>query len=140
MDQIPLLKLGPLVLVSIQTELDDATVEALQDGILNEIDKSEIEGVLIDITTLEIIDSFIARVLCDTARMAHVMNTDVVLVGMRPVVTMTLLEMGLDFPGVRMGIDIESGLDLLGYSLVRVDKSEKEQTQKLLAESIDGTN
>ena len=140
MERIPLLKIGSIILVSIQTELDDATVEVLQESILTEIDKHEIDGVLIDITTLEIVDSFIARVLSDTARMAHVMNTDVVLVGMRPVVTMTLLEMGLEFPGVRMGMDVESGLEKLGYALVRTDPSNGQQSESPISEMIDGTN
>ena len=140
MERIPLLKIGSIVLVSIQTELDDATVEILQDSILKEIDENEIDGVLIDITTLEIVDSFIARVLSDTARMAHVMNTDVVLVGMRPVVTMTLLEMGLEFPGVRMGMDVESGLKQLGFALVRLDKSEAKQSDPSISEMTNGSN
>ena len=138
MEKIPLLKLGPIILVSIQTELDDVTVEDLQEGILNAIETKGAEGVLIDITALEIVDSFIARVLSDTARMASVMNTKVVLVGMRPVVTMTLLEMGLNFPGVETALNVEMGLQRLGYALEPIEPLDSEEAPGPAREAVDG--
>ena len=138
MEQVPLLRLGPIVLVSIQTELDDVTVEHLQEGILHAIDAKGAEGVLVDITALEVVDSFIARVLSDTARMASVMNTKVVLVGMRPVVTMTLLEMGLDFPGVETALNVETGLQRLGYALQPIDSRANLQPLELAQEELNG--
>ncbi len=119
-EEIPVLKIGPILMVTIQTDLHDRMAEELQASILETIKKTGASAVLIDITALQVVDSFISRVLGDTARMARIMNTKVVLVGMRPAVTMTLLEMGLELPGVETAIDIESGLEKLGYELRKI--------------------
>ncbi len=116
-EHIPILKIGPVLMVSIQTELHDRMAENLQMSILDEIKNTGAAAVLIDITALETVDSFIARVLSETAQMALVLNTRVVLVGMRPAVTMTLLEMGLEFSDLETAINVESGLLKLGYAL-----------------------
>jgi len=117
MNTIPVLKLGPILLVSIQTELHDSLAIELQDTILYKIRQTNAKAVLIDITAMDIVDSFIARILSETAQMAGVMDTQVVLVGMRPAVTMTLVDMGMSLPGVQTAIDMESGLFKLGYEL-----------------------
>ncbi len=122
-EQIPVLKIGPILMVSIQTDLHDRMAEDLQTSILESIEKTGSPAVMIDITALEMIDSFIARVLSDTARAARIMNARVVLVGMRPAVTITLLEMGLELPGIETAIDVENGLERLGYELNHIDRS-----------------
>ena len=120
-DQIPVLKIGPVLMVSIQTELHDRLAQEMQESILNKIYETGAPAVLIDITSLEMVDSFIGRVLAETARMARLMNTRVVMVGMQPVVAMTLLEMGLEIPEIHTAIDLESGLKKLGYELRSID-------------------
>ncbi len=122
-EHIPILKIGSVLMVTIQIELHDRMAENLQMSILDEIKNTGATAVLIDITALETVDSFIARVLSETARMALVLNTRVVLVGMRPAVTMTLLEMGLELSDLETAIDIESGLLKLGYVLRPVTPS-----------------
>ena len=122
-EQIPVLKIGPILMVSIQTDLHDRMAEDLQTSILESIEKTGSPAVMIDITALEMVDSFIGRVLSDTARAARIMNARVVLVGMRPAVTMTLLEMGLKLTGVETAIDVENGLEKLGYEINPIDRS-----------------
>jgi len=122
-EQIPVLKIGPILMVSIQTDLHDRMAEDLQTSILESIEKTGSLAVMIDITALEVIDSFISRVLSDTARAARIMNARVVLVGMRPAVTMTLLEMGLELTDVETAIDVENGLERLGYELNHIDRN-----------------
>jgi rsbT antagonist protein RsbS len=124
--QIPILKVGPVLLVSIQTELHDRIAEELQDDVLTAFRDTGAEGVVIDITAVEMVDSFIGRVLSDTARMAHVMGGKVVLVGLQPSVTMSLLELGLNLPGIQSAMDVEAGLACLGCRLVRLSRGEAE--------------
>ena len=121
--QIPVLKIGPILMVSIQTDLHDRMAEDLQTSILESIEKTGSPAVMIDITALEMVDSFIGRVLTETARAARILNARVVLVGMRPAVTITLLEMGLELPGIETAIDVENGLERLGYEINHIDRS-----------------
>ncbi len=123
-EEIPVLKIGPVLMVTIQTDLHDRMAEELQDTILERVGGTGASAVLIDITALQTVDSFIGRILSETARMARVMNAKVVLVGMRPPVTMTLLEMGLEISDVETAIDIETGLSKLGYALREIEKKE----------------
>ena len=125
MEIIPILKLEPLLLVSIQSELHDRAAEELQDTILKNVRDTEAKGVLIDITALEIVDSFIGRILSDTALMAKTLDAHVVLVGTRPEVTLTLLEMGLTLPGIDTANNVECGLEELGYRLVPIENHAK---------------
>ncbi len=130
-EEIPVLKIGPVLMVTIQTDLYDRMSEELQNTILERVWSTGASAVLIDITALQTVDSFIGRILSETARMARIMNAKVVLVGMRPPVTMTLLEMGLEIPDVETAIDIETGLNKLGYALREMDKKEGEgETRK----------
>ncbi len=117
MSEIPILKVGPVLLVSVQTELNDRVATELQESLLTRIKATGATGTLIDITALDVVDSFIGRVLSETAKMARIMDTKVVLVGMRPAVAITLLEMGLDLPDVEAEGDVEAGLKALGYAL-----------------------
>ena len=121
--QIPVLKIGPILMVSIQTDLHNRVAEDLQTSILESIEKTGSPAVMIDITALEMVDSFIGRVLTETARAARILNARVVLVGMRPAVTITLLEMGLELPGIETAIDVENGLERLGYEINHIDRS-----------------
>lgn len=135
MEHIPVLKLGSILMVSIQIDLQDTMAESLQDEILYKVQKTGAKAVLIDITALEIVDSFIARVLSDTASMVNIMAAEVVLVGMSPAVTMTLVEMGMTLPEVKTAIDIESGLKKLGYELRLIHhRKEEESVSQLLWE------
>lgn len=118
---IPVLKIGPVLLVSIQIELRDSMAESLQDAILEKVAATKAGAVLIDISSLEIVDSFVARVISDTSQMVKIMDADVVVVGMQPAVTMTLVDMGMTMPNVQTAIDMESGLFKLGYSLEAVN-------------------
>jgi len=118
--EIPVLKVGDLLLVSIQNELNDRVATALQERVLQRIRESRAAALLIDISSLELVDSYIGRVLTDTARMARLMNTRVSLVGMQPAVAITMTEMGLDLPDVSTSYCVEQGLRSLGYRLERV--------------------
>lgn len=122
MDIIPVLKIGPILMVSIQKELYDSVAQQLQDTILYKIKETHARAVLVDITAMEMVDSFIARVLSETAKMASVMNAKVVLVGMQPAVTMTLVDMGMTLPGIETALNVEMGLRKLGYELRLIEE------------------
>ena len=113
MDRIPILKMGRFLLVSIQVDMDDRTAMALQDDLTNQIVRHQAKGVLIDISALDVVDSFIGRMLANTAAMARVLDAETVVVGMQPSVAITLVELGLSLTGVRSALNIERGMDLL---------------------------
>jgi len=113
MDHIPVLKLGDCLLVSVQVELHDQLAVTLQDDLTREIEKTGAKGVLIDITALEMVDSFIGRVIGDTSAMSRVLDAHTVLVGMRPAVAITLVELGISLEGVRTALDVDRGLKML---------------------------
>ncbi len=125
-EEIPVLKIGPILMVTIQFDLHDRLAEELQSALLKKLKATGALAVLIDITVLQIVDSFIGRVLSETARMARIMNAKVVLVGMRPAVALTLLEMGLELTDIDSAMDVESGLEKLGYELRKMDRDERE--------------
>ncbi len=116
---IPVLRIGSTLLASIQVELRDTIADAFQEDILNTIAKTGATGLVIDITGLEMVDSYVARVLGDTGRMATLMGTETVVVGMRPVVAATLVRMGFGMKGVLTALNIEDGLALVSDLLVR---------------------
>jgi rsbT antagonist protein RsbS len=116
---IPVLKIGSTLLASIQVELRDTIADAFQEDILETIAKTGATGLVIDITGLEIVDSYVARVLANTGRMATLMGTDTVVVGMRPVVAATLVRMGFRMEGVRTALDVDAGLALVSDLLAR---------------------
>ncbi len=121
MQSIPIFKIGPVLMVSIQVDLTDASISELQEQILGKIEKSDAEALLSEISGLDMVDSYIARVLSETARMAKFMDVEVVLAGMKPSVAITLVEMGLDMPDVQTAIDAELALSALGFTLEKVD-------------------
>ncbi|MGZ4788561.1 MAG: STAS domain-containing protein [Terriglobales bacterium] len=113
MERIPILKMGEYLLVSIQVDMHDRLALALQEDLTNRISETSARGVLIDISSLEIVDSFIGRMISNIAAMARVMDAETVVVGMRPAVAITLVELGLSMPGVRTALNVEKGMDLL---------------------------
>ena len=117
MDRIPILKMGPFLLVTIQVDMHDRLVMTLQDDLMGQIRKTAAQGVLIDISALDVVDSFIGRMLGNIAAMARVLDAQTVVTGMRPAVAITLVELGLSLKGVRTALDVERGMDLLRVSL-----------------------
>lgn len=113
--QIPILRIGPTLLVTIQVELHDAVAEAFQENLLTAIERGGATGLVIDISGLDMVDSYVARILAETGRMAKLMGTDTVLVGMRPEVAATLVRMGYGMEGVRTALNLDDGLALLGH-------------------------
>jgi rsbT antagonist protein RsbS len=113
MDQIPILKIGDCLLVTIQVDMHDRLAMALQDDLTNRIVSSRARGVMIDISGLEIVDSFIGRMLNNIAAMSRVLDAVTVVVGMRPAVAITLVELGLTLRGVRTALDVDRGLALI---------------------------
>jgi rsbT antagonist protein RsbS len=110
---IPILRLGDTLLTTVHVELHDAVAEAFQTDVLTEVEKGRARGLVIDISGLDVVDTYVARILADTARMAKLMGTTTVLVGMRPEVSATLVRMGYTMQGVHTALDLEEGLALL---------------------------
>ncbi len=113
MERIPILKMGRVLLVTIQVDMHDRLALALQDDLTERIVKDAARGVLIDISSLEIVDSFFGRVLGDIAAVSRVLDAVTVVVGMQPAVAITLVELGLSLPGVRTALNVERGMELL---------------------------
>jgi rsbT antagonist protein RsbS len=113
MDEIPILKIGDCLLVSIQVDMHDRLALALQDDLTNRIVESRARGVMIDISALDIVDSFIGRMLNNIASMSRVLDAATVVVGMRPAVAITLVELGLTLTGVRTALNVEKGLAMI---------------------------
>ena len=113
MERIPILKLGDYLLVSIQVDMHDRLAMQLQDDLTSRIAATAARGVLIDISALEMVDSFIGRMLGNIAAMSRVLDAVTVVVGMRPAVAITLVELGMSLPGVRTALNVERGMDLL---------------------------
>ena len=113
MERIPILKMGDYLLVTIQVDMHDRLAMSLQDDLTSRIVNARAKGVLIDISALEIVDSFIGRMLADIAAMSRVLDAETVVVGMRPAVAITLVELGLSLTGVRTALNVERGMDLL---------------------------
>jgi rsbT antagonist protein RsbS len=111
--KIPIIKLRDYLIVSIQVDMHDRMAIQLQMQILEEISRTRAKGVLIDISTLEMVDSFIGRVLSGMASMAAIMDAAVVIVGMQPAVAITLVELGLEMPGVETALNMELGMEML---------------------------
>jgi rsbT antagonist protein RsbS len=116
MERIPILKMGTFLLVSIQVDMHDRLAMQLQDDLTSRIAQTKARGVLIDISALEMVDSFIGRMLGNIAAMSRVLDAQTVVVGMQPAVAITLVELGMSLPGVRTALNVERGMDLLGAS------------------------
>jgi rsbT antagonist protein RsbS len=117
MERIPILKMGDFLLVTIQVDMHDRLAIALQDDLTNRIASTSARGVLIDISALEIVDSFIGRMIGNIAAMSRILDAQTVVVGMRPAVAITLVELGLSLSGVRTALNVEKGMNLLQASL-----------------------
>ncbi|MBO9641945.1 MAG: STAS domain-containing protein [Pseudacidovorax sp.] len=113
MDRIPILRMGQTLLVTIQIDLQDQTALALQEDLANRIAATGATGVLIDISALEVVDSFIGRMLSTISGTAGILSATAVVVGMQPAVAITLVELGLSLDGVRTALDVERGMALL---------------------------
>lgn len=113
MERIPILRMGRLLLVTIQVDMHDRLAMALQEDLTSRIVKDRANGVLIDISALDIVDSFIGRMISDTAAMAKILDAKTVLVGMQPAVAITLVELGLALEGVRTALNVERGISML---------------------------
>jgi rsbT antagonist protein RsbS len=116
MERIPILKMGEFLLVSIQVDMHDRLAMQLQDDLTSRIAETSARGVLIDISALEMVDSFIGRMLGNIAAMSRVLDAQTVVVGMRPAVAITLVELGMSLTGVRTALNVERGMDLLSDS------------------------
>lgn len=112
-DRVPVLQIGDVLLVSIQVDLEDRTVLDLQDDLSKRIVDTGARGVVIDISALEIVDSFVGRMLATVAAISRVLGAETVVVGMRPAVAITLVELGLTLGGVRTALNLEAGLAVL---------------------------
>jgi rsbT antagonist protein RsbS len=117
MDRIPILKMGDCLLVTIQVDMHDRLALQLQEDLTARISATSARGVLIDISSLEIVDSFIGRMFANIAAMARVLDAMTVVVGMQPAVAITLVELGLSLPGVRTALNVERGMALLRSTL-----------------------
>ena len=117
MERIPILKMGEFLLVSIQVDMHDQLAITLQDDLTQQIVAHRAHGVLIDISSLEIVDSFIGRMIGNIAAMARMLDAETVLVGMKPAVAITLVELGMALPGVRTALNVEKGMVVLQDAL-----------------------
>lgn len=113
MDRIPILRMGEFLLVTIQVDMHDRLALQLQDDLTTAISKSGARGVLIDISSLDMVDSFIGRMIGNIAAMSRVLDAQTVVTGMQPAVAITLVELGMSLPGVRSALDVERGMALL---------------------------
>jgi rsbT antagonist protein RsbS len=117
MDRIPILKMGRFLLVTIQVDMDDRLADTLQNDLTSRISQTGARGVLIDISSVDLVDSFIGRMLANVAAMAGVLDAETVVVGMRPAVAITLVELGLSLPGIRTALNVDRGMRLLREAL-----------------------
>lgn len=113
MERIPILQMGDLLLVTIQVDMHDQLALALQDDLSERIQRTSARGVLIDISALDIVDSFIGRMISTISSMGRIMDAATVVVGMQPAVAITLVELGLTLDGVRTALNVERGMQLL---------------------------
>jgi rsbT antagonist protein RsbS len=118
MERIPILRIGDMLLVTVQVDMHDRLAMSLQDDLTARIVKDRAKGVLIDISALDVVDSFIGRMISNTAAMARVLDATTVVVGMQPAVAITLVELGLTLTGVRTALNVEQGMKLLGKNIL----------------------
>lgn len=116
MDRVPILRMGKTLLATIQVDMQDQTAMALQDDLAERIAQTGASGVMIDISALEIVDSFVGRMLASISGIARILSATTVVVGMQPAVAITLVELGLSLDGVKTALNVERGMELLRRS------------------------
>ena len=126
MDRIPILKMGEFLLVTIQVDLYDRLALTLENDLITMVSKTEARGVLIDISAVSIVDSFMGRILGNIASMSKIMDAETVVVGMQPAVAITLVELGLTLVGVYTALDVEKGMELLRSKIGYLPKEEED--------------
>ena len=124
MERIPILKMGRVLLVTIQVDMHDQLALALQDDLTEKIVSAQANGVLIDISSLEMVDSFIGRMLGNIAAMSRILDAQTVVVGMQPAVAITLVELGMSLPGIRTALNVESGMEYLRETVAAHEESD----------------
>ncbi|HSK39284.1 MAG TPA: STAS domain-containing protein [Arenibaculum sp.] len=112
-NRIPIFQIGDCLLLTIQVDLEDRMIMTLKDDLAERIAGKSIRGVLIDISALDVVDSFIGRMLANISAMARVLDAETVIVGMRPAVAITLVELGMALPGVRTALNVDRGMELI---------------------------
>ncbi|PKV76307.1 STAS domain-containing protein [Pontibacter ramchanderi] len=134
MERIPILKMGPFLLVTIQIDLYDRLALTLENDLINMVSQTGARGVLIDISAVSIVDSFMGRILGNIASMSRIMDAETVVVGMQPAVAITLVELGLTLQGVHTALNVEKGMELLntklGDNLGPDDEEEEDQDDR----------
>jgi len=135
-EHIPILRMGEFLLITVQVDMHDRLALQLQDDLTEKIVANSSRGVLIDISALEVVDSFIGRMLGNIASMSRVLDAQTVVVGMRPAVAITLVELGMSLPGIRTALNVERGMQILQAEVAAL----KEETEITVAEeSLDGS-
>lgn len=130
MERIPILKMGPFLLVTIQVDMHDRLAETLQHDLSHRVVKDGSRGVLIDISSLEVVDSFIGRMLARIASISRILDAETVVVGMQPAVAITLVELGVSLEGVKTALNVEKGMRILQGSLDIETGGDKDAHQK----------
>ena len=129
MERIPILRMGNFLLVTIQVDMHDQLAMTLQDDLTNKVSETGAKAVLIDISALDIVDSFIGRMLAGIAGMTRILDAQTVVVGMQPAVAITLVELGLSLNGLKTAINVDRGMALLRNSLEPLDVGDLSETQ-----------
>lgn len=124
MDKIPILRMGPFLLVTIQVDLYDRLALNLEADLVRMVSKTDARGVLIDISAVSIVDSFMGRIMGNIANMSRILDAETVVVGMQPAVAITLVELGLPLKGVYTALDVEKGMELLRSKIDLDDEEE----------------
>jgi rsbT antagonist protein RsbS len=124
MDRIPILRMGQFLLVTIQVDMHDQLAMTLQDDLTSMIDKTGAKGVLVDISALEMVDSFIGRMIANISGMSRILDAQTVLVGMQPAVAITLVELGLSLEGVETALDVDRGMRKLRTALAAQEEAD----------------
>lgn len=127
MEKIPILRMGQFLLVTIQVDLYDQLAENLESDLVNMVKKTNARGVLIDVSSVSIIDSFMGRILGNIAVMSKIMDADTVVVGMQPAVAITLVELGLPLKGVHTALNVEKGMELLQSKILPGEEDQEEE-------------
>lgn len=133
MDRIPILRMGNFLLVTIQLDLYDRLATNLETDLVSMVNKTQAKGVLIDISALSIVDSFMGRILGNIGNMARIMDAETVVVGMQPAVAITLVELGLELKGVHTALNVVKGMELLRNKIKDLDTGEEEEEEEIEA-------